>query len=312
MKYIKLTLIIVFSLNYSSASDLDNFRHWIQIDWANDFVFQTDRYYTNGMSVSYYNQSMVHSFINYIHLPNRDDENTFYGLHLNQDIFTPINKDAVVYNGYDRPFSSYLLIGSSKIITNRKVHLVRESRFQIGLLGKYGGGEWVQNGIHSVLPTSAVVEGWTNQMQTDLAISYYLSFEKGLITSQSVQLGGVLEGQLGVPDTYLASGLRFRTGKVDKYYHSLNFTKSNEFEFYFYSDLTGKFVAYNATIQGGIFNKSSDLNYPQLQPLVFTMDTGINMGYSSIILRLGAKLISPEFKQGQPHRWGYVSITFGF
>ena len=73
--------------------------------------------------------------------------------------------------------------------------------------------------------------------------------------------------------------------------------------------MKGKLVAYNATIQGGLF---SDSNYRQLNYFQYEIDTGIQLSYASLKMNLGMKYISPELKKGSSHRWGYVSFMFAF
>ena len=198
----------------SQAGDYDYPAHWLVIGLDNDFVFQTDRYYTNGLKIEYFTKGQGHSLLDYLHLKDNPDEKAFYCFSISQDIFTPEDKNSVARQLQDRPFASSLIFSSSKIITNNQKRLIRQSEFQIGLVGKLGGGEWVQNGIHGILPTSSIVNGWENQIKTDIALNYGLEYEKQITAGQLFQINGMLGGKIGLPYTYAVSGFNCPSPKV--------------------------------------------------------------------------------------------------
>jgi hypothetical protein len=309
MKKLNLTILLIFISSLSQASDFDYPADWLVIGMDNDFVFQTDRYYTNGLKIEYFIKGRGPSLLDYLHLKDNPDEKAFYGFSISQGIFTPEDKNSVARQLQDRPFASSLIFSSSKIITNNQKRLIRQSEFQIGLVGKLGGGEWVQNGIHGILPTSSIVTGWENQIKTDIALNYGLEYEKQITGGQLFQINGMLGGKIGLPYTYAVSGFNFRIGNIDKYFNQLNFYSANKIDFFFYSGIKGRVVAYNATIQGGLFS-NANLNYPDINHFLYEFDTGINLSYQSFKLNLGVKLISPEMKNGKNHRWGYMSFMF--
>jgi len=305
-----ITFVILFS-GLATAGEYTYPNSWFKFGWDNDVVFQTDRYYTNGMKISYFSKSQSHSFIDIIHLKSKYDENVFYGYSLSQDIFTPENKNSMSLSVRDRPFSSSLLLSSNKIITDGSGKLIKQSELQIGVIGKLGGGEWVQNGIHSLLPTSSIVSGWENQTETNIAINYGLEFERYFAGTSIIQLSGVLGGKLGLPNTYGEAGVNVRLGDVHKYFNHLNFYSQNNVEAFFYSSIKGKVVGYNATIQGGLFTDTAlNLSHPNINHFLYEVDAGINFSYRSMKINLGAKYMSPELKTGGSHRWGYVSFMF--
>ena len=309
MKKLNLALLLIIISSLSKAGDYDYPVHWLIIGMDNDFVFQTDRYYTNGLKIEYFTKGPGPSLLDYLHLKDKPDENAFYGFSISQDIFTPEDKNSVASQLQDRPFASSLIFSSSKIITNNQKGLIRQSEFQIGLIGKLGGGELVQNGIHGILPTSSIVNGWENQIKTDLALNYGLEYEKQITRGQFFLISGMLGGKIGLPYTYAGTGFNFRIGEIDNYFNQLNFYSANKIDFFFYSGIKGKVVAYNATIQGGLFS-NANLKHPDINHFLYEFDTGINISYQSFKLNLGVKFISPEMKTGNNHRWGYISFMF--
>jgi hypothetical protein len=293
------------------AGEYEYPKRWIRFGWDNDFVFQTDQYYTNGLKISYISVASMPALIEFLHLNSSFDENTFYEYSITQDIFTPENKNARYQSKVDRPFSSSLLMSTNKIIVNGSKRYIKQSEFQFGVTGKLGGGEWVQNGIHSLLPTSAIVTGWDNQSETNLAINYGVNYEKLLAGNSTVHLSGMLGGKVGLPYTYGQGGLYVRLGNINKYFDHINFYSENELDAFVYSGLKGRIIGYNATIQGGLFSDTATkLNNPEIKHLVYEIDTGINLSYRSMKINFGIKFISAELKGADPHRWGYLSFMF--
>ncbi len=309
MKKLNLTVLLIFMSSLSQAGDYEYPADWLVIGMDNDFVFQTDRYYTNGLKIEYFTKGQGPSLLDYIHLKDKPNEKAIYGFSISQDIFTPEDKNSVASQLQDRPFASSLIFSSSKIIVNNQKRLISRSELQIGLMGKLGGGEWVQNGIHGILPTSSIVKGWENQIKTDIALNYGLEYEKQITRGQFFQISGMLGGKIGLPYTYAGTGFNFRIGEIDEYFNQLNFYSAKKIDFFFYSGIKGRVVAYNATIQGGLFS-NANLNQPDINHFLYEFDMGINLSYQSLKMNFGVKFISPELKNGKNHRWGYISFMF--
>jgi hypothetical protein len=304
-------LSILILIGSAKSEEPEAPRHWIGFLWDNDVVFETDRYFTNGFKLDYVTSYETAAFASVLHLAHSPNENVFYGFSLGQEIFTPDKKDQVVVAQGDRPFSSSLIIGSSKTILDPVSRNIKRSEFQIGVIGKLGGGEVVQNGIHSLLPTSSQVNGWQNQTSSNLALNYGLSYQKLLIRTSNFHLDGLVGSTLGLPYTYAETGIILRFGKVQNYYKNMDWQVSDGINAYWYSGIKGRAVAYNATIQGSIFNDDNPLA-PALNHLVYELDSGLNLSYRSLNFKMGFKILSPEIANGKTHRWGYINFNFGF
>jgi hypothetical protein len=89
--------------------------------------------------------------------------------------------------------------------------------------------------------------------------------------------------------------------------------KSN---FQFYGILKGnvKAVAYNATLQGGMFNDQSVYTISDNRVTRVVMDgmAGIVLTYKRIGLEYSKFYLSKEFKEGIEQRWGRCVITYCF
>jgi len=311
MKSIKLTLLLLLFVYPALSGDRVNSEHWLKISWANDIFFQSDKYFTNGFNFEYYSTNIGISFINYLHLPDQSIGNSYYGFGLKQNLFTPADFHHKKQLTNDRPFASYLVFTSNKIQTNNLTKLITKSEIEVGLIGQQSGGQWLQNSIHSILPASSFVPGWENQIQTDVILNYGIELEKGLLYNQNISLSGYLVGKLGSLHTYGGTGLRFRAGDIQNYFEYTDLSRTLDFQAYFFAGFGGKYVLYNATIQGGLFNKTDYLNHPDISSFVYDIESGINLSFKNINMEIGTKYLSPEFLSGSNHFWGYISIMIG-
>ena len=282
---------------------------WLRFGMSNDVVFQTDQYYTNGLYLEYVTDKKI-PFFSPLHFIHNPDALSFDALSFKQDIFTPENLGSSNFNDLNRPFASYLILGSRRTSIDHPAKLIFTSEFEIGILGKYAGGELIQNGVHSILPASSHVQGWENQVKSDLMFNYGVEIEKGLFDNKWFGLSGHAAGKVGMPNTFAGTGLTFRLGEYDDYFRNLGLYPGRGWQVYFFTNMDANLFVYNATIQGGILNPPSNTYQPQLNPFVFKLNSGLNIAYKNYNIEIGAQHISPEFKNGRSHRWGYVSFTF--
>jgi len=317
MKFYKSILTIIIFIGLSSYHSYSQSikkptNHIFEIKWANDFIFETDRYFSNGLELKYYAPFMEKSPVRYILLPNSKNEIVRHGITITQHFFTPayLFSNEIIRN--DRPFASYFLIGHQKVSVNSEKKLIKKSELQVGLLGKYSGGRSIQNGIHDMLWTSVPALGWEYQVKSDLAINYSAFLEKGFVNSDYIKFSGLLDIKAGIPYTYTGAGLKIVAGKADGYYknHGLGFAK--DWQLYFFGQVTGRFFAYNATLQGGLINKSNIHVFNEINHIVGEIKTGITFSHKNLAIEFGQHLLSPEYYYGGYHKWGYLTIRFGF
>jgi hypothetical protein len=307
MKSVILFLLILFIYPVLSGEHEEP-GQWLKLRWANDVFFQTDRYFSNGFYLEYYSEDTPLSLIDFLHLPDQILSRTFYGWAIEQNIYTPNDFNFNINQITDRPFASYLVLASRKVQTDDFNQLITTSEIELGILGKYSGGEFIQNGIHSILPASSFVPGWDNQLQSEPVINYGVEFEKGLLDFQHILVSGYAGGKLGTPHTYATSGLRLRAGMIEDYLRHLDFAPTTDWQGYFFAGAGAKLVLYNATIQGGIFNKNEEFNPPSLNPYVYQIEGGFNLSYKKLNFEIGVNYSSAEFQSGLNHLWGYLSF----
>jgi hypothetical protein len=111
----------------------------------------------------------------------------------------------------------------------------------------------------------------------------------------------------------LSVGARFRIGKSNDFFQSLKnltFEKPQNWQLYFEFKPSLKAVAYNATLQGGIFNETSPytINASEISRLVGVVDLSLNTSFKNFYFNGTFTWNSKEFESATPHQW----ITMGF
>lgn len=110
-------------------------------------------------------------------------------------------------------------------------------------------------------------------------------------------------------------GVLIRTGWMQGYFKNLGITKQytkNKFQCYGIMGAHIKAIAYNATLQGGIFNKRNayTISFNEMRRSVVTGKIGIVIAYKRVSIEYTNFYISREFKNGLSHGWGHVLLSF--
>jgi hypothetical protein len=300
--------LITFGKGQDSSSSASLF----SLGWDNDFWFQTDYYYTNGMSIDFQSNILRKSPLNLLLIPNSGDKTVFYGISLRQDMFTPRNTRAFSPVIGDRPYASYWLIGQTKKSYNMDRSLVIESGIYFGMSGQKGGGEWVQNGIHDILPASGHVNGWSNQLQGSFLLDYKVNAEKQLLRKKHIRISASAGGMLGAPYTWLNGGVQLYFGQLGVYPDPNFAITQKDFQIYGFTSFESKWVIYNETMQGSIFNRPATDLYIAPNPFVLQLKIGLMTRYKRFSMEISENIISPEFSGGGSHRWGTIRFFFSF
>lgn len=322
MRPVVSTLIFFFCslfLLSKAQKDTDSIKknnfHEFRFNYDNDFFSATDRYYTQGIYLEFVLPVIKKSPISKLLIPVNKQAVNSYGMRFEQDVFTPasIRHESIYYG--ERPYAALFLIShelrSSDV--ERKQRLT--TAFDLGIIGPPAKGEEEQKGIHKALNNIQPL-GWQYQLSTDYLINYMLRFEKGLIEKKYVQWIGLSELKLGTLYDNAGIGTMLRVGWMSHYFETNKIFKqgiTSKFQFYFFGKVTGTFVAYNATLRGGVFNKDAyTLSAKELERTVAAAQMGLVMRYKNISLEYTKVYLSPEFKNGMQHGWGHCAVAIYF
>ena len=292
---------------------------FLRIGFDNDILNYTDRFYTNGIRFDFISPVIQQFPLSKVMVPYWKSGINYYGISLVQNMYTPSTTkvDGILYG--DRPYAAYLYFGTFKI-TNDPLNRFRQtSELDIGVIGPYSFGEYIQKSFHNEVPTNSVPLGWEYQIKNDLVLNYHYSVEKGILQKENIDFSVNGTGALGSLYINLSGGFLMRTGIMNPYFTNLGQSKKRinkenglkNTQILFFVTSQGKFVGYDATLQGGFFNKTSVYNIPgsSISRFIYQGSAGITFVYGGFRFDIEQFLLSPEFKNGWWHKWVHMAFT---
>jgi lipid A 3-O-deacylase len=289
------------------------------LTFENDIFDMTDRYFTNGARFEWSGPGLAHSPISRLLFSYGHQATIIFSAYLVQNMYTPIStKIPPTLSGKDRPYAAYMILGHRKEITDAARGLKIFNDITFGVIGPYSLGSLMQQGVHHSLPTNDPPLGWETQINNDVVAGYRLQVEKTLAGNKRIQMDIVTAAEAGTLYDNLMAGFRINAGrnlfcdtepgnltpKQDKQMVKLNA----------YLQCESRFIGYDATLQGGVFNHNNiyNLHPNQIKHLVLKAETGISVRYLQYGIELGQTVISPEYSDGKNHMWGRVTLDFYF
>ena len=288
-----------------------NSGRYIRLNYENDFFSATDKYYTQGIHLEVVAPWVKNIPISKL-LIHPHYANIRYGIGLEHNGYTPTDYTVPQILPGDRPFAACLFLKTFQI----SIDPVRKQRFSTavnaGIIGPAAGGAEMQTGIHRWIH-GMTPYGWPNQIHNDAILNYQVNYEKQLfsirhflsIDADAMARAGTLSDKLNIGTTILF-------GYFDSPFDTAVATKNN-FRIYAYEHAEVNAVGYDATLEGGIFNKTSPytISAKDVTPFVFQNRFGFVVVYQRFYLEYFQSLLSSEFTTGNYHVWGGVQIAFG-
>ena len=318
--FVYLTLCIFLSIT-SSAQETAQGRY-LSFTYENDFFTGTDEYYTQGIRWQYLNPKLKNFFVNKVLLSMPFSTINYYGLSFVRDGFTPssIRHSYIQYG--DRPYAGYSLLGAIHICKDDVKKEGLTSELSMGMIGPSSGANVSQMTIHRWLHNLQPL-GWVNQIQNDFALKYEVTIEKGLINKiHWMDLTGFVNTRLGTLYDDFSSGLLLRIGVINSYFKDIGYGKSSHYDevnykkhqFYFYFKPREEVVSYNATLEGGMFDKKSVYTIPpvNVEGIVYQVYSGFAYNCRSFTVSYSYAVLTREFSTGTTHFWGSINLGLCF
>jgi len=299
MSKIKL-LIGAFVLGLSSL--LPGQRAWegryVAFNIANDILVlpvKTDQYFTSGLTLEL---GRIENTSSGLLANNRATHQRYW--RLTQNIFTPKEIESSDLLTDDRPFASYFVISRGQAYHNPDLGFHLTSEWTAGVLGKYAMGEQAQNAFHNIVNFAEPLPGWRNEVKPDIILNYRLRLEQRYALGSRAALTTALDGRLGTLHTDVAPEVGFNLQLI-----RLSATKSLTFKTF----VSGRFVAHNATLTGGPFNRDERFR-DVIKPDVFVRTFGIDgfIDLNALRLQGGFRYLSREFVGGDSHMWAWMGV----
>jgi len=311
MKLFKTTIILASLLSYFPAF-CQNFSNEFGFRSDNDayLAIAQDQYYTNGL------------FITFRHALRQDSLHSkkIYELEAGQYMYNSNSGQTNRIEEVDRPFAAYLY-GGFKMNWLSKKETYFQASLQVGTIGPNAKGKEVQETLHKTIGFYTI-NGWQFQVNNEIGINGAFNYAKllgrknkdDLTFCSSVNIGNTFSGA-GV-------GLLYRTGKTNPLYNSTSYNSRisnsrldtiSKAESFFFAKPTLNFVAYNATIQGGMFRTDRGPVTHQPNRVLFTQELGYMYAKKRWALSFSLIFQSKDLKQQvENHQYGSASIFYCF
>ncbi|MCX6251342.1 MAG: lipid A deacylase LpxR family protein [Bacteroidetes bacterium] len=305
--------------NFPSMITLSRER-FLQINFDNDILDNTDRFFTNGIRFDFISPLMQQYPLSRLMVPYWGKGMNYYGISLVQDMYTPSTTKlgGILYG--DRPYAAYLFVGNFKITNDELKKFRQTSELDLGIIGPYSMGDFVQKTFHNNVPTNSEPLGWEYQIKNDVVVNYNINLEKGVLSLRNFE--GVINanGAIGTLYTNIGAGFMIRTGFFNPYFNNLGISRQlfSEGKSYRHTQLflslktTGKMVGYDATLEGGVFNRNSAymISSGSVSRLVFQSSASVKFTFGGFSYSIEQFVLSPEFHNGWWHKWVHMNLAF--
>lgn len=320
MKYCFFILISVLNINLSYSQNSP-------IDYKNEFGFRSDndsylaygqdRYYTNGLFISFRRAADQST------IKNKKLQKVIWELEAGQKIFNPQSGSIKDISFVDRPFAAYLYAGAAiNVLYNSENNL--KLSIQAGTIGPAAKGKEAQELLHNAIGFYEI-NGWEWQVSNEVGLNTSLEYNHFLNRSESNKSDFTINSYINIGNTFagVGAGLMFRTGTINQLFNSASSqsTISNnsatkalsEKEFFFYAKPMLHYIAYDATIQGGLFRDNKAPVVFDVKPLVFSQQAGLIYSKKRFTADFSILFKSREVKStAKPHQYGSAALYYKF
>lgn len=321
--------LLVMEGNRITAQDLRN--GWT-FYWENDVFYETDRYYTNGfrqqldfpdgyVPVALRRSSSLANALD--RLLNRfdscvaDKDTCFsFSRSLGQNFYSPNTIRSRRLIPGQRPYGAWLYYGS--ILNLKSVDTLHTLEMDLGIVGPWAGGEFVQTNWHRLLrsvsgeETPIDPQGWENQISNQPGLQALYRVKHRVIDGESPRMGRYFDL---IPEAGLA------LGSVYIYPHAgatarLGINISNDlgpdvipatfvrgideepppWELYVFGRAEGRYVLYNVFLDGHVDDFESGHSVDR-EPLVDEYSYGVAIRYKVFTLSVTAISRGEEFQR---------------
>lgn len=279
---------------------------FVRISYDNDLFQAQDIYYTQGVCLEIVNPVFHRNPLNKIFVSSSKSSSKKSGIRIETAAFTPtsITSDSILYN--DRPYAAIMALNMYQMSYFNSHSMKLSSDLQIGVIGPLAIGKEIQTGIHT-LTNNSIPRGWNHQIQNDLILNYSSRLEKQLISYSTLfSLNGMGQLNLGTYQTNISLGLDLSFGRKNNVYRNIQ----HNFQYYIYGQSRLKAIGYDASLMGGLFNRSSTytIPYPSMNKLVAEQHIGFVIQFRHVYFGADFGFITREFAGGNSHAWGGLRL----
>lgn len=320
MKYYLTVVLMLLIIRQSTSQDLPKtFKHEFGFRSDNDSYLAQgqDRYYTNGLFLNF------RTAIDQSKLKNNKLNKVIWELEAGQKMYNPQSGNIIDIAYVDRPFAAYLYAGAAiNFLYNSENNL--KLSVQAGTIGPSAKGKEAQELLHSAIGFYEI-KGWEWQVKNEAGFNTSIEYNRFLSRPETGRTDFTLNSYVNIGNTFAGAGagIMFRAGAINQLFNSASSqsTVSNNSnsepekgkEFFFYAKPMLHFVAYDATIQGGLFREDKGPVVFDTKPLVFSQQAGVIYSKNRWTADLSVLLKSREVKSiAKPHQYGSFALFYRF
>jgi len=318
----KIILLFTIILNFSWFSleaQTTNYKSEFGFRSENDSYLAggKDRYYTNGLALNF------RTALNEMKFKNKNLNKMILELEAGQKIFNPQSGSISNSIYVDRPFAGYLYGGVSLNFLFQSENNLKLS-LNGGTIGPSSLAKEAQELMHKVIGFYEI-DGWQWQVNNELAINASAEYNYLINRFANEKVDFTVNSYINVGNTFSGSGigLTLRSGAINPLFKSATSQSriSNsatqkdltEKEFFFYAKPMLNYVIYDATIQGGLFNKDKGPIVFDAKPLVFSQQIGATYSKNRITADFSILFKTKEVKSSaKPHQYGSIALFYRF
>jgi lipid A 3-O-deacylase len=308
-----ITLSLVLALQVPLQAQEETYQRAFSVAFENDMFNKMDWYYTNGLQFLLYHNNLRKSPFDRALIPfkARAGDLAWHGLALRQELYTPHDLEDDTIRAGDHPYAATLVLSQERVVNRPENRIRFSSSLKVGVLGPAALGFNAQDIIHRITP-SHPPKGWDYQVRNDVILNYDFVVEKEFYRDDVTILGVKSLARLGTLHTDFAGGIWFRMELGQEYFQRLGPNPRHSFNLYYQMETTGRFVIYDATLQGGLFNKTSPyvIASGSVKRLVGDIQASFVFEIHGHQLSFYQHLITSRFSGAGWHGWLGISYAY--
>lgn len=311
--YVTLAIVGLVKLGHAQ-----NFKNEVSVISENDAYVDitSDRYYTNGF------------FIRYKHAIDAkklsvNSTKEILGFEVGQKIYNPFYSYAPNPATHDRPFSAYLYgeVNYSRFYNRQQMLKVSA---QLGISGKNALGETFQKAFHKLVGQNQI-SGWEYALNSEPTINLGAEYNKRIFSTENGVLDGtaIASAFAGNVTTKASVGSIFRFGRFNEMDGSAAFGSLvshhhtnkaiRKYELFLSVIPQIHAVAFDSSIEGGLFLKNKGPVSFQSNPVVFTGQAGLTLSIARWTGSYMATFTTNEVKNSaRGYHYAYYSLAYRF
>ena len=296
--------------NMASYRDIKSDKYF-RFNYDNDYFGSSDENYTQGYNFEFVFPILQKNPINHLFIKSKNRE-AKYGFSIEHIGYTPFNIKSSEIQFGDRPFAAAIMLKSFKIATDTVSKSRLVSSLNIGLIGPGAFGKEMQVAIHQATG-NVIPQGWQNQIKNDAVVNYQIDYEKQLFRYRNFfAIQSTTNIKVGTLFTNASVGVNATLGIINSPFTSVK--NKNKYQVYMFAQPLFTAVAYDATLQGGLFNNKSPYTIAANDVERFTAQIhyGIILQTRTLFFEYFRGEITREFATGDHAKWGGIKFGFKF